>query len=141
MFSRRRVENEPEINLIPLIDLLLVILIFLMLSTTYNRFSRYHLNLPTAAHKKEMSHSSEIDLMILKNGYYVIDSYKIAPQYRGRLSDLFKKIITQRQISPSSALVLIHADAQAPTQSVVGVMEALGRVQISHVGFVVRDPS
>ncbi|WP_176695660.1 ExbD/TolR family protein [Candidatus Ichthyocystis sparus] len=140
MFFRRRNRDNPEINLIPMIDLLLVVLIFLMLSTTYNRFSHYHINLPTAIKRDHLHPSSEFEVLVLRNGNYVVSSHHISSKYVGNLADSILDMIKDRQVSPSEAIVVINADAQAPTQSVVGVMEAIEKIHVAHLAFTVRDP-
>ncbi|WP_092486159.1 ExbD/TolR family protein [Candidatus Ichthyocystis hellenicum] len=140
MLFRRRVRDNLEINLVPMIDLLLVVIIFLMLSTTYNRFSHYHINLPTAVKQDRAVPMSEFEVAILKNGNYVVSSQHISSKYVGSLADSLLSMMNAKNVSPSSAVVVINADAQAPTQSVVGVMEAVEKIHVAHVGFTVRDP-
>jgi len=66
-FARNRKE-DPEINLIPMIDVLLVIIIFLMLTTTYSKFSELQINLPRADAQKRLERSSEINVVIAPAG-------------------------------------------------------------------------
>ncbi|MGH6611661.1 MAG: ExbD/TolR family protein, partial [Burkholderiaceae bacterium] len=73
MNFRRHADDEPEINLIPFIDVLLVILIFLMLSTSYSRFTELQLTLPTADAEQMRDRPSEIIVAVSADGRYVIN--------------------------------------------------------------------
>ena len=73
MKFRRRQSEEPEINLIPFIDVLLVVLIFLMLSTTYSKFTELQLTLPTADAQQLKDRPAEIIVAISADGRYAID--------------------------------------------------------------------
>ena len=68
----RRPKEDPEINLIPLIDVLLVIIIFLMLTTTYSKFAELQISLPTADAEKQLERSNEIDVVVSVSGQYLI---------------------------------------------------------------------
>ena len=72
-FSRPR-SDEPEINLIPFIDVLLVVLIFLMLSTTYGRLTQIDLKLPTADAEQQQEKPNEIRVTISSDGHYVVQN-------------------------------------------------------------------
>jgi hypothetical protein len=80
-FSRRRIE-EPEINLIPFIDVLLVVLIFLMLSTTYSRFTELQINLPAADADRLRERPGEIIVAVASDGRYAINRARGRPQHR-----------------------------------------------------------
>ena len=72
-FQRGRAKEDPEINLIPLIDVLLVILIFLMITTTYSKFAELQINLPTADVEKQLERPNEVNVMVSMDGRYLIN--------------------------------------------------------------------
>jgi len=72
-FQRGRSREEPEINLIPLIDVLLVIIIFLMLTTTYAKFSGLEINLPTADASKQAEQPNEVDVAVTASGQGLVN--------------------------------------------------------------------
>ena len=77
-FQRGRERDEPEINLIPMIDVLLVILIFLMITTTYSKFSGLEINLPTADSQAQPEQSNEIDVIVTAVGQVMINRSPLA---------------------------------------------------------------
>src|SRR5438874_3542746 len=72
-FQRGQGKEPLEINLVPLIDVMMVILIFLMITTTYNKYSELQINLPTADADKQMERSNEIAVLVNTQGQYVIN--------------------------------------------------------------------
>ena len=72
-FRPGRVREEPEINLVPLIDVMMVILIFLMITTTYSKYTELQINLPTADAEKQLERPNEIAVLVNSTGQYVID--------------------------------------------------------------------
>ena len=78
MNFRPRAKEEPEINLIPFIDVLLVILIFLMLSTTYSKFTELQITLPTADAQKAVEQPDQIDVTVDAKGNYTIDGEPVS---------------------------------------------------------------
>ena len=84
-FQRGRSQEEPEINLIPMIDVLLVIIIFLMLTTTYSKFSGLEINLPTADASKQAEQPNEIDVAVTASGQILISKSPL-PQRTSRAS-------------------------------------------------------
>src|SRR5271170_3114364 len=76
-FRKGRSREEPEINLVPLIDVMLVILIFLMATTTYSKFSELKINLPTADAEKTQAQSTQVEVAVTSNGVYAIDGQRI----------------------------------------------------------------
>ena len=72
-FQRGRYKEEPEINLVPLIDVMMVILIFLMISTTYSKYTELQINLPTADTEKQLERPGEVSVLVNAKGQYVIN--------------------------------------------------------------------
>ena len=119
-FRHRRYPEEPEINFIPLIDVLLVILIFLMVTTTYSRFAELQINLPTAEAGKPPERVEQIDVVVDASGAYVVNKSRVAARTREALLEALKSAAGNMK----DPVIVINADAQATHQSVVRVMEA-----------------
>ena len=118
-FRRQRPE-EPEINLIPFIDVLLVILIFLMVTTTYSRFAELQINLPTAEAERPPDRPNQIDVAVDAKGAYSIDRKPVGFSNPGAFSAELKRAAGDNK----DPVVVINADANAPHQSVINIMEA-----------------
>ena len=119
-FQRRAVREEPEINFIPLIDVLLVILIFLMVTTTYSRFAELQINLPTADASKAPERPEQIDVAVDAQGKYQVN--KAAVVFQG--ADPFSQELRRAAGGKKEPVIVISADANAPHQSVINIMEA-----------------
>lgn len=128
-------QEEPRIDLIPFIDVLLVILIFLMLTTTYSRFTELQLTLPTANTEQMRDRPREITVAVAADGRYAVN--KAALQGRG-VGDLAAALQAVASAGGDSVLI-ISADAMAPHQSVITVMEAARRVGLSQVTFATQS--
>lgn len=130
MNFRPRQKEEPEINLIPFIDVLLVILIFLMLSTTYSKFTEMQIKLPTADVEAQRDYPKEVLVSVSSEGDYSVNKQAV----NGRsVSDLASALQSGAKAGKES-VVIIHADASAKHQAVITVMEAAraaGLVQIT----------
>ena len=134
-FQRGRGFDEPEINLIPLIDVLLVIIIFLMLTTTYSKFSGLELNLPTAEASKQVEEPNEIDVAVTANGQVLINKSPLAATDVKSISDALRRAGGSRQ----DPLIVINADAKATHQSVVDVMQAAQSAGYPHISFATQS--
>jgi len=119
-FRPGRVREEPEINLVPLIDVMMVILIFLMITTTYSKYTELQINLPTADAEKQPERSNEIAISVDAAGQYQIN--KVAVMFTD--IDTLAASLRQAAGSQKDPVIVISADAQASHQSVVRVMEA-----------------
>ncbi len=124
-FRRGMARDEPEINLIPFIDVLLVILIFLMVTTTYSRFTALQVTLPTAEAEKAQQRPPEIHVLVDAQGRYAINNVQIA--YRdvaGLAEDLRRAASTGSAQNKQDPVLIINADALATHQTVINIMEA-----------------
>ncbi len=130
-FQRGRPKEDPEINLIPMIDVLLVILIFLMINTTYSKFSELEISLPQATADKPAEHSNTIDVSVSAAGSYVINRTLIKYSSAEGLSDELRAA-ADGQTDP---VIVINADASATHQSVIAVMEAARLAGYNHITF------
>ncbi|MBK6982494.1 MAG: biopolymer transporter ExbD [Betaproteobacteria bacterium] len=134
-FRRGRAREEPEINLIPLIDILIVILIFLFLTTTYSRFAELQINLPESAAEKSPDRPQVLSVAVDANGRYAINGTAVAfdnpAGLASRLQDAAK--------GAKEPVVAISADAVATHQSVVNVMEAARLAGYNHISFTTQS--
>jgi biopolymer transport protein ExbD len=137
MKFRRTSSNEPEINLIPFIDVLLVILIFLMLSTTYSKFTEMELNLPIANAAPQKERPREIVVSVSADGQFSVNHVVVS----GRDVQSISRALTQATQNVNDPMVVISADAQASHQSVMMVMEAARRNQLNQLTFAAQAPS
>lgn len=130
-FRRGRREDYPEINLIPFIDILLVIVIFLAVTTTYARFAELKINLPTSSAEQTPTQPKQIEVAVAENGRYQIDSLVLGDASVDALAAALKKAAG----AEAEPVVVINADARATHQSVVNVMEAARRIGFSRITF------
>jgi biopolymer transport protein ExbD len=126
---------EPEINLIPFIDVLLVVLIFLMISTTFTRFQELAITLPTANGSESQTEVKQIHIAVSRDGRFAVNG-KVAD--RAQLSTLLSQMSNQGTSSkeaPSAMQVNIDADARAPHQAVMSALEAARDANLSNIVF------
>lgn len=136
-FQHRRRQGEPEINLIPLIDVVLVILIFLMLTTTFSKVSNLEINLPTAETVASDGTPDEITVAITAAGDVIVNGNLVGSQ---AVVDLATAIGRAVPAGKSDPVVVINADAKAAHQSVIDVMQAAQRAGLSHITFAIQAP-
>jgi biopolymer transport protein ExbD len=132
-FSRRRIE-EPEINLIPFIDVLLVVLIFLMLSTTYSRFTELQINLPAADAEKMRERPFEVIVAVAADGRYSVNRKAVD----GRSVDLLATELMAAASGHADAMVIISADAMTAHQAVINVLDAARRAGLVRLTFAAQ---
>ena len=136
-FRRGRDREEPEINLIPMIDVLLVILIFLMITTTYSKFSGLEINLPTADTMQQPEQPNEINVVVNAAG----DVMVIRVAVGARQIEAISMALQKAGASGREPIVVINADAKAAHQSVIDVMQAAQRAGLTHISFSTQSPS
>jgi biopolymer transport protein ExbD len=134
-FHRGQRRDEPEINLIPLIDVLLVILIFLMVTTTYSRYSELKINLPTSGAEQTPTKPKQIEVAVDANGNYEVGNTPLAGASVATLADTLKTAAG----SDADSIVVINADAKTTHQSVINVMEAARRVGLTRITFATQS--
>ena len=135
-FHRGRRHEEPEINLIPMIDVLLVIIIFLMLSTTYSKFSGLEINLPTADATKQAEQPNEIDVAVTATGQVLVNKSPLTANDVRSISDALRRAAGTR----NDPVIVINADAKATHQSVVDIMQAAQSAGYPHISFATQTP-
>ncbi len=123
-FRRGKGREDPEINLIPFIDVLLVILIFLMVTTTYSKFTALQITLPTANAEKAIEQPFEINVAVDAQGRYAINNTRIAVREPAELAHELQAAASAARQGGKETVVIINADATAAHQSVINVLEA-----------------
>ena len=132
-----RMRDEPEINFSPLIDVLLVVLIFLMVTTTYQRVAELQITLPEAEADAAKQRPKEVNVGIDAQGRYVIDKSVFTFTSVGALADMLKRTAADAK----DPVIVINADANATHQSVIHVMEAARQAGLVHITFATQAPA
>jgi biopolymer transport protein ExbD len=135
MNFRPRQKEEPEINLIPFIDVLLVILIFLMLSTTYSKFTEMQIRLPTADVEAQRDYPKEVLVSVNSEGDYSVNKQAVS----GRSVTELASALQSGAKAGKESVVIIHADASAKHQAVITVMEAARRAGLTQITFATQS--
>ncbi len=134
-FQRGRLQEEPEINLIPMIDVLLVILIFLMITTTYSKYAGLEINLPTADAQQAQEQANEINVVVGLQGDVTVNKSAVG----GRDIDAISQALKSAAGAAKEPVVVISADAKATHQSVIDVMQAAQLAGLSHISFATQN--
>lgn len=134
MNFRKRREEEPEINLIPFIDVLLVVIIFLMLSTTYSKFTELNVTLPTADADRPRDNPREIIVSVSGDGRYAINRKLL----EGRSVEMLAGELAVASEGSKDTIIIISADATAAHQSVITVMDAARRAGLPKLTFATQ---
>jgi len=137
-FRKGRVREHPEINLIAFIDVLLVVLIFLMVTTTYSKFTALQITLPTADAEKAVEQPLEINVAVDARGQYAIDNAQVAARDPAALAAELTQAAERNQ-SDKSPVVIINADAAAAHQAVINVLEAARLAGLEKVTFAAQS--
>jgi biopolymer transport protein ExbD len=135
MKFHREKSPEPEINLIPFIDILLVVVIFLMLSTTYSKFTELQLNLPVADAATPQQRPHEVIVSITSEGQFSVNRNLVNTRDVQGLS----QALSQATQSIDNPMIIISADAQASHQSVMMAMEAARRNGLNQLTFAAQS--
>jgi biopolymer transport protein ExbD len=134
MNFRKHPVEEPEINLIPFIDVLLVVIIFLMLSTTYSKYTELQITLPTADAEKQREYPREIIVSVASDGRYTLNRRAV----EGRSIDILTAELRAAAGDNKESVVIISADAAAAHQSVVNVLDAARRAGLARLTFATQ---
>ena len=135
MNFRPRQKDEPEINLIPFIDVLLVVLIFLMLSTTYSKFTELQLRLPVADTDAQRDYPREVIVSVSSDGRYSVNKNPV----NGRSIEALSIALNESARAGKDTVVIISADANAAHQAVITVMEAARRSGLTQITFATQS--
>ena len=135
MNFRKSARDEPEINLIPFIDVLLVVLIFLMLSTTYSKFTELQIKLPLADAEQQRDYPKEVIVAVSSDGRYMINKVLV----EGRSIESLGAALVLAAKSGKDSVIIISADASSTHQSVITVMEAARRNGFTQITFATQS--
>ncbi|MEK0412261.1 MAG: hypothetical protein RJA03_774 [Pseudomonadota bacterium] len=130
-FQRGKKHEDLELNLVPLIDVLLVIIIFLVVSTTFSRFSELKINLPTAEANSPDKKPNVINVSITADGVYSVNETQLPSKNLEAIVAALKNSSKGEKEVP----VIINADAKCEHQSVINVMEASRQAGLTHITF------
>ena len=125
--------EEPEINLIPFIDVLLVILIFLMLTTTYSRYTTLRVNLPTASAQVGQEQPEQLVVSVASDGRYAVGGQEMELRSVDAIMDALRA-----HGANDETLLVFSADASAPVQAVITAMDAARRLGLTRITFAAQ---
>ena len=134
-FQRGKQKEAPEINLVPMIDVMLVILIFLMVSTTYSKYTELQINLPSAQAERQLDRPNEITVLVNAQGQYVVNKSAVPFRTIEQLADEMRRA----GAGLKEPVVVITADAAATHQSVIRVMEASRLAGLAQITFTTQS--
>lgn len=136
-FQRGRRQEEPEINLIPLIDIMLVLIIFLVLTTTFSKVSGLEIDLPTGEAQPAETTPDEIDIAVSATGDILVNRQPVGGKDIEAIAAALGRAVPAGGDQP---VVVINADAKAAHQSVVNAMQAAQRAGLTRITFAVQAP-
>ncbi|KON80001.1 biopolymer transporter ExbD [Azoarcus sp. PA01] len=136
-FQRGRRQEEPEINLIPLIDIMLVLIIFLVLTTTFSKVSGLEINLPTGEAQTAETMPDQIDIAVSASGDILVNRQPVEGKDIDAIAAALGQAVPAGKDEP---VVVINADAKAAHQSVINAMQAAQRAGLSHITFAIQAP-
>jgi biopolymer transport protein ExbD len=135
-FRRGHTREEPEINLIPMIDVLLVILIFLMVTTSYSNFAQLQINLPQAAGEEGAATTGKpINVAVDASEHYAVNSVRTS--FNGVAE--FSEVLRKAAAGQDDPTIIINADAKATHQSVISIMEAARVAGFGRITFTTQN--
>ena len=133
-FQRGKAHEDLEINLVPLIDVLLVIIIFLIVSATFARTSELQINLPTADAASPTDKPLVITVEVDAGGRYMVNGNEVAGNDVGQIASA----LTKAAGDGKEPTIVINADAKATHQSVINVMEASRQANYTRITFATQ---
>lgn len=136
-FQRGRKHEALEMNLVPLIDVLLVIIIFLVVSATFSRMSELQINLPTAEANVQQQKPLTVTVDVDASGRYIVNGVDITERTVEAISLALQKAVGNGK----EPTIVINADAQTTHQSVINVMEASRQAGYTHITFTTQVKS
>jgi biopolymer transport protein ExbD len=128
-------EDEPEINLIPLIDVLLMTLIFLIVTTSFSREAQLRVRLPEASAEVK-SEAPTVRVTVDSRGQLFINDHQLL----NSSPETLRSALARAAGGTKDPVVIIAADAQSPLGSSVRVMDAARRLGYTHVTFATQQP-
>ncbi|MEP4484933.1 MAG: biopolymer transporter ExbD [Halioglobus sp.] len=137
MKFRRQQREEVGVNLTPLIDVVFLLLIFFMVSTTFTRETQLNIDLPEATGKLAETVELQVEILISEDGSYRVNGQRLVDTQMRTLQAAIYKISSGDTTLP----LVITADAQATHQSVVRAMDAAGQMGFVHLSITTRQPN
>jgi biopolymer transport protein ExbD len=134
-FRRGSFREEPEINLVPFIDILIVIVIFLAVTTTYSKYAELKINLPVADANQAEQLPDQIDVAVASSGQYMINQDRIVFTN----TTAFAAELQRASGGNPDPVIVINADANATHQSVISVMEAARLAGFGQITFTTQQ--
>ena len=134
-FTQHNSEEEFDINLTPLIDVVFLLLIFFMVSTTFDTTSQLKIKLPEASQQEVTSQQNKLNIVIDAKGRFFLNAREISSQKSGALMAAIERALT----SPDQPVV-IQSDAESPVQSLVTAMDVVGRLGLTQVSIATTRP-
>lgn len=131
----RRRNQEPQLNITPLIDVVFLLLIFFMVSTTFDKERAIEIELPSASSSDEVKDVENLEITIDAQGHYFVNDAEVLGEQVETLKKAIRKVVGDRDNLP----VIINADGRAPHQSVIGALEAAGQLGFTAVSFATRQ--
>ena len=131
MNLRRAISDEPDVNVTPLIDVVFLLLIFFMVSTTFEHQSDIEVTLPEAAIDAPVEEEFVIEVTINAQGTYFVNGQRVINTQTSTLKQAMLKVAGGRQDPP----IIVSADANTTHQSVVRVMDAARQLGFVHLSF------
>jgi len=128
--------DEPELNLVPLIDVLLMTLIFLVVTTSFSKETQLRIKLPEASAKTKVTENT-VRVLIDAQGHYYLGDKQLAD----KSADTLRGAILRQAGNMKDPVIVIHADGKAPHEAVVGVMESARRLGYSRLTFATQKPA
>ncbi len=134
-FHRAGNEEDPHINLTPLIDVVFLLLIFFMVSTTFDTTSQLKIRLPEASEREQQSPPRQISLLINADGRFFVNSRELVNSKSATL-----KAALERTMGGEKLPILIQSDAGSPVQSLVTAMDVVGQLGLVQVSIATTRP-
>lgn len=135
MNFRPRRSEEPELNLVPLVDTVLVLLVFFMLTTTFQREAQFNVQLPEASIKPMERAAQAVEIAITPQGNYLVNGKALVNTQVDTLKRAILKVADGRKDLP----LVISADAKTPHQAVVTAMDAAGQAGFVHLSIATQE--
>ncbi|HEB81261.1 MAG TPA: biopolymer transporter ExbD [Gammaproteobacteria bacterium] len=132
-------EENVEVNLTPLIDVVFLLLIFFMVSTTFDRHAKLKVSLPEASTKATQQQSEPLVLSIDAKGNYFINERQVINQKLNTLKQALRKTLAEKDIAARDASLVLRADANTPHQSVVRAMDAASQLGLTKLSIATLE--
>jgi biopolymer transport protein ExbD len=137
-FLTKRGHHEASVELTPLIDVVFLLLIFFMVSTTFIRETQLKIDLPEAAGELQEIEDDLIEITVDRVGDYAVNDRLLVNNDLRTLVRALEEVLSER---PPSTRVIVTADANASHQSVVRAMDAAGKVGLTRLSITTQQPS